>query len=190
MTEHTPQLPLFTTSTVNPALEIPYGYCKCGCGQKTNLADRTRPKRGLIKGEPYHFVDGHCNRGPISYTVDEDTGCWLWNGALSKKGYGHIKRNRKSIPAHRYFWEQRNGPIPDPKMDVHHKCLNKRCVNPDHLEALTRKDHAHVGPVTKLSQADVDEIRRLRGQVRQTVLATRYGVNFHTISNIQLGKQR
>lgn len=43
--------------------DIPYGYCHCGCGQKTNLADRTRPKHGHVKGEPFKFIIGHTMRG-------------------------------------------------------------------------------------------------------------------------------
>ncbi len=39
--------------------EIPYGYCHCGCGQKTLLADRTDINHGYIKGEPRRFLLGH-----------------------------------------------------------------------------------------------------------------------------------
>lgn len=43
-------------STPDP---IPFGYCQCGCGGKTNLAARTRPAQGLIKGQPVRFLVGH-----------------------------------------------------------------------------------------------------------------------------------
>lgn len=43
---------------------IPYGYCQCGCGQKTNIADRTRPSHKTIKGEPLRYIDGHHRRVP------------------------------------------------------------------------------------------------------------------------------
>jgi len=39
--------------------EIPYGYCHCGCGQKTNIATRTSTKKGWIKGEPLRFIKYH-----------------------------------------------------------------------------------------------------------------------------------
>ena len=42
-------------------MEIPYGYCHCGCGQKTLLAPRSRNHKHYkaIKGEPQRFVLGH-----------------------------------------------------------------------------------------------------------------------------------
>ena len=38
---------------------IPYGYCHCGCGEKTSIAKKTCNARGRIKGEPYRFCRGH-----------------------------------------------------------------------------------------------------------------------------------
>lgn len=37
--------------------KIPYGYCHCGCGQKTPLSKEAR--RGYAKGEPLKFIHGH-----------------------------------------------------------------------------------------------------------------------------------
>lgn len=42
-----------------PLEPIPPGYCKCGCGQKTKIAERNYLARGLKKGELYPFVRGH-----------------------------------------------------------------------------------------------------------------------------------
>jgi hypothetical protein len=36
-----------------------YGYCQCGCGQRTRLARQNDTKRGTIKGRPVRFVKGH-----------------------------------------------------------------------------------------------------------------------------------
>lgn len=41
---------------------IPYGYCHCGCGQKTKLAGKTNVKRGWVKGEPLRFIHNHHGR--------------------------------------------------------------------------------------------------------------------------------
>lgn len=43
--------------------KIPYGYCQCGCGQKTRLARQNDPARGVVKGEPLRFVCNHHQRG-------------------------------------------------------------------------------------------------------------------------------
>lgn len=39
--------------------EVPYGYCKCGCGERTNLAERTNTRLGHVKGEPMEYLRGH-----------------------------------------------------------------------------------------------------------------------------------
>lgn len=40
-------------------LDIPLGYCQCGCGQRTKIADETYAAKGHVKGEPLRFVYGH-----------------------------------------------------------------------------------------------------------------------------------
>jgi hypothetical protein len=42
-----------------PVETIPYGYCHCNCGQKTQISKYTQRKKGWIKGEPRRFVNGH-----------------------------------------------------------------------------------------------------------------------------------
>ncbi len=41
--------------------EIGFGFCECGCGQKTKLAWRTA--NGFVKGQPQRFIRGHSRRG-------------------------------------------------------------------------------------------------------------------------------
>jgi len=38
---------------------IPYGYCQCGCGQKTNIIKTNNKSKGRVKGEPYKYISGH-----------------------------------------------------------------------------------------------------------------------------------
>lgn len=54
----------------------PYGYCQCGCGQKTAIADATRPKVGHVKGEPFLFLRGHNNRREPPQTVESYRATW------------------------------------------------------------------------------------------------------------------
>lgn len=73
------------------------------------------------------------------YVAKTDT-CWNWTGAISS-GYGVFvvdQRPTKAVRSHRYSYELAHGPIPD-GLTIDHLCRNKRCVNPDHLEAVTMR---------------------------------------------------
>jgi hypothetical protein len=71
---------------------------------------------------------------------EPNSGCLLWEGAVSRYGYGHIRRNRKDIVLHRHVWEEANGAIPD-GLHVLHRCDVPGCVNIDHLRLGTRFDN-------------------------------------------------
>lgn len=68
-------------------------------------------------------------------------GCIKWCGYVTTRGYGAVVYDRKRYMAHRYFWEQAYGPVPE-GMVVHHRCGFKLCVNVEHLELVTPRDHA------------------------------------------------
>lgn len=70
--------------------------------------------------------------------VDKTKSCWNWIGTICS-GYGHFTSNKKLTTAHRIMFEHFNGEVGN--LDIHHTCKNKRCVNPAHLKAISRKDH-------------------------------------------------
>lgn len=41
---------------------IPYGYCHCGCGEKTSMSLLTDKRYGAVKGTPNKFINGHNRR--------------------------------------------------------------------------------------------------------------------------------
>lgn len=68
--------------------------------------------------------------------------CWLWTAKLSK-GYGSFRASgpgeiRRSTPAYRFAYESLVGPIPE-GLDLDHLCRVRACVNPKHLEPVTRQ---------------------------------------------------
>jgi hypothetical protein len=44
----------------------PVGYCRCGCGRRTNIATKTDERLGNIKGQPLPYVRGHRMRVDLS----------------------------------------------------------------------------------------------------------------------------
>lgn len=45
------------------APDIPYGYCQCGCGNKTTLSRCTSANLGRVSGLPNRYVTGHAIKG-------------------------------------------------------------------------------------------------------------------------------
>jgi hypothetical protein len=46
----------------NPQCLVPYGYCHCGCGEKSKLAPRSNTSIGWVVGFPTKFLWGHAHR--------------------------------------------------------------------------------------------------------------------------------
>ena len=72
------------------------------------------------------------------YVTVVESGCWLWSGALTNDGYGSFSIvGRRGLPAHVWAYTHFIDVIPM-GCDLDHFCRNKRCVNPEHLEPVTR----------------------------------------------------
>ena len=79
--------------------------------------------------------------GPRLSVLDLNTDkCVVWPGA-TRAGYG-IKKlpGNKVVQAHRWIYEQVKGKIPKGRY-LDHKCLNRKCVNPEHMRVATPGDN-------------------------------------------------
>lgn len=72
------------------------------------------------------------------YMTEPNTGCWIWLGHITPKGYGLIKIKRQDRLVHRFVYERFKGPIPA-GLQIDHLCRMRCCVNPDHLECVTSR---------------------------------------------------
>jgi hypothetical protein len=76
--------------------------------------------------------------------VNEETGCWEWQGARNKAGYGVIKIDRKFWLVHRLSYSLFKIDIPSGagiNLPIMHSCDNPCCFNPDHLRMGTTKEN-------------------------------------------------
>jgi hypothetical protein len=141
----------------------------------------------------FELFQSHCHQ--------DVSGCTLWTGTKSKLGYGRLSvGNGKWTPAHRWIWEQINGPVPA-GMFVLHSCDIPHCVNPLHLRIGTAQDNSNdmksrgrslTGERhhnAKLTNKQVAEILFLSSQrVPRAEIARRFGVIPTNISYITSGK--
>lgn len=172
-----------------------YGFCQCGCGQRTTLADRTRPKLGWIKGQPHRFIVGHNNESKyLSVPYREvdcgySTPCWIWQLRLTRDGYGQITVNGWDGSTHRYFYRQYVGEIPD-GLELDHLCRVRSCICPSHLDPVTRLINQRRGLGTRLNEQIVAYIKSQLAVGQQTVnsLAAQFGVTISAIHQIKHGR--
>lgn len=71
-------------------------------------------------------------------------GCWLWQGALNSKGYGHSRLADKKGLVHRISYEFYVGPVPS-GLELDHLCRVRSCINPNHLEPVTHAENMRRG---------------------------------------------
>lgn len=160
--------------------------------------------------------------GAIPKHCPELGSCWVWTGKTNQFGYGIAWRDKREVRAHRLAYEIQVGKF-DLTLCVLHKCDNPACVRATHLFIGTKLDNAqdalkkgrltaqtetlrrlwrerwrktHCGenhPLSKLTEADVLEMRRLYrpGVFGTTRLARKFGIcqqTAHEIVTYQIWK--
>lgn len=74
--------------------------------------------------------------------VQVEGDCWVWQASKTKGGYGNFtlctNGKKRWIMAHRWAYLSMIADIPD-GLDLDHLCRNRACVNPYHLDPVTRK---------------------------------------------------
>lgn len=75
-------------------------------------------------------------------SVIDDNGCWVWQGSTNQGGYGHFRDGPVLVQTHRFAYEYYRGQIPE-GLVLDHLCRNRRCCNPEHLNAVTTSGNIH-----------------------------------------------
>lgn len=135
------------------------------------------------------FFEGNAN--------EAKNGCIEWKKCLNKFGYGVFIRKKKYYYAHRYFYEKKNGKIPN-KMCALHKCDNRKCINPDHIFIGTRADNCRdmgdkrrspSGIKNHMSKITEKQALKIRSDPRiYKEISIEYQICQATVSNIKTKK--
>jgi HNH endonuclease len=173
------------------------GLCQCGCGIETSIATRNRKDRGWVKGEPVPFIHGHNPTLPLLTRIGRfwsrvklfpTSGwpdCLEWGGFINANGYGVCSCfNGISRSAHRVAYILTFGPIPD-GLEPDHLCKNTACINPFHLEPVTKTVNIRRSSITRLSETLAVEIRTSTESER--TIARRLGVHRCTVNAVRRG---
>jgi hypothetical protein len=84
--------------------------------------------------------------------VSPETGCWIWTGALDRRGYGRVNIHGRVRFTHRVTFVLAGRDLSD-ELEIDHLCRVPACCNPDHLEAVTRVVNHHRSTVAVATRA-------------------------------------
>lgn len=126
------------------------GYCRCGCGQKTPIADRNRKDLGWIKNQPLKYVVGHNRRwrGGPSVPIG-----MKWCGTCQKvKPVNQFYKNKRALCGLQGFcksctrkriqnYREKNRDK-DRRYSMNHRFRNKYKIEPEeYSRILEEQDH-------------------------------------------------
>ena len=128
---------------------------------------------------------------------EPNSGCLLWTGGVTPKGYGIVNIQGVAYLVHRVAWQEQNGEIPKGLL-VCHKCDVPSCINPEHMFLVTPSDNSadmvkkgrtRIGSAHREAKLTEKQAAMILGATEtHAVLARRYGVSENAIASIKQRK--
>lgn len=155
---------------------------------------RTARSHRAGKGAAIEWIRAH-----VGHQGDD---CLIWPFSRRNNGYGQYGLNGKGgLYPHREMCRLAHGEPPTPNHEAAHSCGKGHdgCVHPQHLSwktasenHLDRRRHGTAatnlwGNKGKLTAAQKEQMRALKGTMTQVEIGAMFGVPFQTVSRIQRG---
>jgi hypothetical protein len=118
---------------------------------------------------------------------EPNSGCWLYTGYTTQKGYGTFWLAGYPHRAHRAAWLLFRGPLAK-DAQVLHRCDNPTCVNPEHLFLGTNADNMRDRNLKHRTRSPLtpEQIRAIRVDKRNyRIVAAEYGVSRSCVHEIR-----
>src|ERR1019366_1994387 len=113
---------------------------------RCNMAKRKPGRAPNLRTLKERFWERGVKNGPVPEYRPDLGPCWIWV-ASTTSGYGRIHetdRRSRNLVAHKVAYEWASGPVPD-GLTLDHLCRVRSCVNPAHLEPVTRTENVMRG---------------------------------------------